>query len=244
MPPAAASNLPRRRCKAPVKAPFSWPKSSDAIRADGIAAQFTRMNAREARLDRLWIALAISSLPVPVSPDMRTVESVCATFPTCVKTRRRGSDDPTISSNIEGSAITSRNARILVPHLFFGTLAVLNVSSGRIPANDMPVVISQRLVTDQEPAILSVVPPHPLFDFEGLSNRESLPALVPHRLQILPMEYPLAEALGLHVFERKAGVFKRHLVRMDRCAVRPLARQWLGESHRSFDGVLVRLCGV
>ena len=32
-----------------------------------MAAQLTSMNARSARFDRLWIARAISSFPVPVS---------------------------------------------------------------------------------------------------------------------------------------------------------------------------------
>jgi hypothetical protein len=34
------------------------------------------MNALAARFDLLWIALAINSFPVPVSPKIRTVESV------------------------------------------------------------------------------------------------------------------------------------------------------------------------
>jgi len=53
VPPSAASNLPMRRCTAPVKAPFSCPNSSEAMSGGGIAAQLTRMNARCARLDRL-----------------------------------------------------------------------------------------------------------------------------------------------------------------------------------------------
>ena len=39
----ASSNFPRRRATAPVKAPFSWPNSSDSKRFSGIAAQFTAM---------------------------------------------------------------------------------------------------------------------------------------------------------------------------------------------------------
>jgi hypothetical protein len=35
----------------PVKAPFSWPKSSEAINEAGMAAQLTRMNARPDRLE-------------------------------------------------------------------------------------------------------------------------------------------------------------------------------------------------
>ncbi len=41
MPPLASSNLPMRRAEAPVKAPFSWPNSSDSSRFSGIAAQFS-----------------------------------------------------------------------------------------------------------------------------------------------------------------------------------------------------------
>jgi hypothetical protein len=68
-----------RRCTAPVNTPFSWPNSSEAISDCGIAAQFTRMKARPARFERLWMARAINSLPVPVSPRMSTVVSATAT---------------------------------------------------------------------------------------------------------------------------------------------------------------------
>jgi len=36
--------------------PFSWPNSSDAMSVGGMAAQFTRMNARLERLEFRWIA--------------------------------------------------------------------------------------------------------------------------------------------------------------------------------------------
>ena len=51
VPPLASSNLPMRRATAPVKAPFSWPNSSDSSRFSGIAAQLTEMNGLLARLD-------------------------------------------------------------------------------------------------------------------------------------------------------------------------------------------------
>ena len=41
--------------------------------SEGIAAQLTRIKAREDRGDRLWMALAINSFPVPVSPRINTV---------------------------------------------------------------------------------------------------------------------------------------------------------------------------
>jgi len=50
---SAASKRPRRRCSAPVNAPFSCPNSSEAMSDGGMAAQFTRMNARVERRERL-----------------------------------------------------------------------------------------------------------------------------------------------------------------------------------------------
>ena len=74
----------------------------------GIAAQLMLTKGRDARGDRLWIARAMSSFPVPVSPVMRTVESVGATLDRSDSTALRGGDDPTISSNIEVLSTSSR----------------------------------------------------------------------------------------------------------------------------------------
>lgn len=51
VPPFASSNRPRRRCIAPVNAPFSWPKSSEDISAGASAAQFTLTKAHCDRRD-------------------------------------------------------------------------------------------------------------------------------------------------------------------------------------------------
>ena len=64
----ADSMRPMRRSIAPVKAPFSWPKSSLSIRSLEIAPQFTAMKGPAQRGERSWIARATSSLPVPLSP--------------------------------------------------------------------------------------------------------------------------------------------------------------------------------
>ena len=98
--------------------PFSWPNSSEAMNDDGIAAQFTATKARAERGDRLWIARAMSSLPVPVSPVISTVESVGATLDTCDRTVRSGGEVPTISSNMEVLPISSRSPTVnVVPPL-------------------------------------------------------------------------------------------------------------------------------
>src|SRR6266700_3290995 len=70
---------------APVNAPFSWPNSSLSSRPVGIAAQFSLTSVLSLRRLRSWIARAISSFPVPVSPRSRTVESLGATVSTSCK---------------------------------------------------------------------------------------------------------------------------------------------------------------
>jgi hypothetical protein len=75
-----------------------------------MAAQFTLTNARELRWDSRWMARATSSLPVPVSPVMRTVESLGATFEMRESRACKEREAPTMSSNIEVSSISSRRA--------------------------------------------------------------------------------------------------------------------------------------
>src|SRR5581483_8138412 len=73
VPPLACSKRPMRCCVAPVKAPFSWPKSSDSSNSRGMAAVFSAMSGWVARGLCRCRARATSSLPVPDSPVMSTV---------------------------------------------------------------------------------------------------------------------------------------------------------------------------
>ncbi len=63
---------------APVKAPRSWPKSSLSSRFSGSAPQLSDRKRRVERGLAKWMARAISSLPVPLSPWISTVELVRA----------------------------------------------------------------------------------------------------------------------------------------------------------------------
>ncbi len=54
---------------APVKAPFSWPNNSLSSSPVGMAAQLSLTKARWWRRLWSWMARAMSSLPVPVSPQ-------------------------------------------------------------------------------------------------------------------------------------------------------------------------------
>src|SRR5580698_958456 len=59
-----------------------------------MAAQLNLTKVRCLRWLRMWTARETSSLPVPVSPSSKTVESVGATVHTCSFTRRIASLEP------------------------------------------------------------------------------------------------------------------------------------------------------
>ena len=65
---------------APVNAPFSWPNSVLSTSSFGMAARLTATNGASAMPDSRWISRASSSLPVPLSPRIRTVAESFATF--------------------------------------------------------------------------------------------------------------------------------------------------------------------
>ncbi len=68
VPPWASSNRPSLVRIAPVKAPFSCPKSSLSRRSSGMAPQFTGMRGWFFLSLLKWTAFATSSFPVPLSP--------------------------------------------------------------------------------------------------------------------------------------------------------------------------------
>src|SRR5581483_6481883 len=87
VPPCARWKRPSRVSVAPVKAPFSWPKSSASRRPSASAAQFSLTNGPARRAESSWMARAASSFPVPVSPRTSTGRSLPATFSSRARTR-------------------------------------------------------------------------------------------------------------------------------------------------------------
>ena len=80
MPRLATSKMPRLSLVAPVNDPFTWPNSSLSSSVTDSAPQSTAKNRSCLRGLRVWMARATSSLPVPVSPMIRTVLDVVATL--------------------------------------------------------------------------------------------------------------------------------------------------------------------
>ncbi len=80
VPPLAVSSRPGLSRSAPVKAPFRWPNISLSSSGSGSAAQLMGTSVRPARRLFWWMNWAMTSLPVPLSPLMKTEASVPATF--------------------------------------------------------------------------------------------------------------------------------------------------------------------
>jgi len=91
---------------------------------------------REARSDLRCMARATSCLPVPVSPVMRTVESLGATLEMRERTLFKAGDVPTISSNIEALSIPSRRA----------TFSLRSLSSARLRSSTSVKATYQRVI--------------------------------------------------------------------------------------------------
>ena len=87
VPASDCMNLPSLSWVAPVNAPATWPKSSLSSSVSGSAPQATSTKGLSRRPLRRWMARAMSDLPVPLSPVIRTVALVSATLSTISKTR-------------------------------------------------------------------------------------------------------------------------------------------------------------
>ena len=97
VPPSACSSRPFLVRCAPVKAPRACPKSSLSSSVSGSAAQFSLTKGWVLRGLLKWIARAISSLPVPLSPSIRTGRSLTMMRSSWWKTRRMPSLAPTMA---------------------------------------------------------------------------------------------------------------------------------------------------
>src|SRR4030095_9105305 len=80
VPVCASAKNPVRCSTAPVKLPRTCPNRWLSISPSGIAVQSSVTRGRPQRALSAWIARAISSLPVPDSPEMHTLASPGATF--------------------------------------------------------------------------------------------------------------------------------------------------------------------
>ena len=104
MPPCAISKRPGLSLIAPVKAPRSWPKSSVSIRVSEKSAQLTATKGWWRRVLSWCSTLAMTSLPVPLSPMMITLLSLRLTTLAKSKMARIRGLRPTTTSSRENWA--------------------------------------------------------------------------------------------------------------------------------------------
>ena len=109
MPPSASANAPSLVESAPVNAPRSCPKNSLPERVGTIVVQSSTTRSRFCvRASSAWMSRAASSFPVPLSPVMRTGESVNRAISTIRRTTdRQARLSPTSRSRTSGSAVRS-----------------------------------------------------------------------------------------------------------------------------------------
>src|SRR5260370_42196048 len=74
-----------------------------------------------------------------------------------------------------------RNVFVSCP--VFGALAIFDVGSRGIPAHQSTLFVEERIVTDEEPAILTVLAARSLFDFKRQAASQRRLALLPPSLE-------------------------------------------------------------
>src|SRR5690606_4543360 len=94
VPVCARSKQPMLREMAPVKAPFSWPKSSRSASDGEIAPQLIARNGAPARALLLCTVRAMTAFPLPLSPTLRTLASVGAARTTARAISKAGRERP------------------------------------------------------------------------------------------------------------------------------------------------------
>ena len=140
---------------APVKAPLAWPKSSLSSRSSGIAAQFTATNGPPARADARCSTLAATSLPVPVSPVINTVELVPAARPRRFCTSRMASLMPSNCGSREG--VSSANLWIACGAGVLTRVARMRARSAAISSRPTGLVRCSKAPSRIAPIVLSLV---------------------------------------------------------------------------------------
>src|SRR5258708_21017760 len=68
--------------------------------------------------------------------------------------------------------------KVFVAHPLLGLLAILDIGPGRVPANNVPVVVAKGIEADKKPAIVTVFSKRPLLKFKRLTARQPLMALL------------------------------------------------------------------
>src|SRR3984893_6578318 len=129
----------------------------------------------------------------------------------------RGTDD-FLEHGRAYDVFPQRNVFVSCP--VFGALAVIDIGSSYIPAHQTSLFVVERVGTEEEPAILTVLPECSLLDFKRQAASQTCFALLAHPLEIFRMVRSGAKVRGDHVLHGEAGIVEHCLVRVERLALR------------------------
>src|SRR6202158_5512617 len=110
---------------------------------------------------------------------------------------------------------------VLLARSFLRLFAIVDVGTGRIPADDLSLFVQQRLVLDQEPTILTVLAPGSLFILKWNPSGECHTPFIAQSLHIFRMKNASTKVVRHHLFSRQAGVLHYCLIRVEIFSVRP-----------------------
>ncbi len=102
---------------------------------------------------------------------------------------------------------------VLILHALFGPLPIVDVGSGRVPVKQPSMFIAKRVVLDEQPTVLAVLPAHAPLNGERNPARERVLPLAPQPLDVLGMEDQLAKRRCPHRLDRETGKVERRLIR-------------------------------
>ena len=111
--------------------------------------------------------------------------------------------------------------------------AILDVERGHIPSIDSSLIIEQRIVADQEPAIFAVLTQRALLIFERSGAFEGLPALLAQPFHIVRVVKPSAKVLFLHILQSDTVVIQHRLIHRQ---YGPIGSRHLDEGWDGVDG--------
>src|SRR3984893_13539040 len=129
----------------------------------------------------------------------------------------RGTDD-FLEHGRAYDVFPQRNVFVSCP--VFGALAVIDIGSSYIPAHQASLFIVARVLTEEEPAILTVLPERSLLDFKRQAASQACFALLAHPLEIFGMKDTGAIVRGDYIFHGEPGIVEHCLVRVERVALR------------------------
>ena len=102
----------------------------------------------------------------------------------------------------------------------FGPFAIIDVGSRRVPAHQTSVFVAERVVTEEDPAILTIFPEHSLLDFKRQAASQAFFAIFEHYLEFFRMVNSGAKVRGKHILHGEASIVEHFMVRVECVALR------------------------